>query len=115
MTTEIKPARRRVTFSGVITRPCTCHPADNPPIPCQEQYAFEECMKMAKKRVTPSFAKWEPPAKFLRQSPPEHRGIPFAEDKDYIKMDTFDKAVAIALAFGAGVWLFVTAYELGWL
>jgi hypothetical protein len=72
-------------------------------------------IKPARQRVTPSFAKWEAPAKFLRQSPPEHRNIPFVEDKDYIKTDTFDKAVAIALAFGVGVWLFVTAYELGWL
>jgi hypothetical protein len=72
-------------------------------------------IKPARTRVTTNFAKWEAPAKFLRESPREHRNIPFVEDKDYIRADKFDKAVAIALAFGVGVWLFVTAYEFGWL
>ena len=72
-------------------------------------------IKPARTRVTPSFAKWEAPARFLRQSPPEHRNIPFVDDADYIKADTFDKAVAGALGFGVGVWLLVTAYEWGWL
>jgi hypothetical protein len=72
-------------------------------------------IKPARTRVTTNFAKWEAPAKFLREYPREHRNIPFVEDKDYIRADKFDKAVAIALAFGVGVWLFVTAYEFGWL
>ena len=25
------------------TRKCTCHPDDNPPIPCQRKYAYSEC------------------------------------------------------------------------
>lgn len=24
-------------------RPCTCHPDDNPPVPCAKQYALTEC------------------------------------------------------------------------
>lgn len=24
-------------------RPCTCHPDDNPPIPCAQKYALSEC------------------------------------------------------------------------
>jgi hypothetical protein len=24
-------------------RPCTCHPDDNPPVPCTQQYALNEC------------------------------------------------------------------------
>lgn len=24
-------------------RPCTCHPDDNPPVPCAQQYALNEC------------------------------------------------------------------------
>jgi len=24
-------------------RPCTCHPDDNPPAPCAQQYALNEC------------------------------------------------------------------------
>jgi len=24
-------------------RPCTCHPDDNPPVPCARQYALREC------------------------------------------------------------------------
>lgn len=25
------------------SRPCTCHPADNPPQPCEQKYALTEC------------------------------------------------------------------------
>jgi len=70
-----------------------------------------EQIKPARKRVTPSFAKWEAPAKFLRTSPPEHRNIPFADDKDYIKADKFDRAVAWALGFGVVVVIGVTVWE----
>lgn len=24
-------------------RPCTCHPDDNPPVPCPQKYALSEC------------------------------------------------------------------------
>jgi hypothetical protein len=68
-------------------------------------------VKPARQRVTPSFAKWEAPAKFLRQSPPEHRNIPFVEDKDYIRADPFDRAVARALGFGVLVVIGVTIWE----
>lgn len=70
-----------------------------------------EQIKPARTRVTQSFAKWEGPAKFLRTSPPEHRNIPFADDKDYIKADKFDRAVAWALGLGAVVIIGVTAWE----
>jgi hypothetical protein len=69
-------------------------------------------IKPARSRAPYGFAKWEPPAKFLRESPREHRNIPFLDDDNYIKIDKFDRWVAIALSFGVGVWLFVTAYEL---
>lgn len=26
------------------TRPCTCHPDDNPPVPCAEKYALSDCV-----------------------------------------------------------------------
>ena len=26
-------------------RPCTCHPDDNPPVPCARKYALTECRK----------------------------------------------------------------------
>jgi hypothetical protein len=26
-----------------IERPCTCHPDDNPPVPCAQKYALNEC------------------------------------------------------------------------
>ena len=33
---------------GVLTgRPCTCHPDDNPPVPCPKKYALSECRKAA--------------------------------------------------------------------
>lgn len=28
-------------------RPCTCHPGDNPPVPCAKQYALTECKAVA--------------------------------------------------------------------
>ena len=28
-------------------RPCTCHPDDNPPKPCQQKYALSECQAAA--------------------------------------------------------------------
>lgn len=28
-------------------RPCTCHPDDNPPVPCPQRYALSECRKAA--------------------------------------------------------------------
>jgi hypothetical protein len=68
-------------------------------------------IKPARTRVTPSFAKWEAPAKFLRQSPPEHRNIPFVDDKDYVYADGFDRGVAVALFFGALVVIGVTIWE----
>jgi len=89
MTSEIKPARKRINANDMI------HVSHN-----------------TSQRATHAFAKWEPPAKFLRESPREHRNIPFAEDKDYIKADKFDRWVAISLSFGVGVWLFVTASEM---
>jgi hypothetical protein len=30
------------------TRPCTCHPDDNPPRPCPQRYAYSECVAAAK-------------------------------------------------------------------
>ena len=32
-------------------RHCTCHPEDNPPNPCAEQYALDECRKAAEARA----------------------------------------------------------------
>lgn len=51
------------------------------------------------------------PAKFLRESPREHRNIPFIEDKDYLYMDGFDRGVGWALAFGALVILGLNIWE----
>ncbi len=28
-------------------RRCTCHPDDNPPVPCQKQYALSDCRNVA--------------------------------------------------------------------
>lgn len=30
-----------------VMRPCTCHPADNPPVPCAKKYALGECTAKA--------------------------------------------------------------------
>lgn len=29
---------------------CTCHPSDNPPVPCARKYAFTECVRAALRR-----------------------------------------------------------------
>jgi hypothetical protein len=33
--------------AGAASRPCTCHPDDNPPKPCPRKYALDECRKAA--------------------------------------------------------------------
>lgn len=30
-----------------MPRSCTCHPDDNPPVPCAEKYALTECREAA--------------------------------------------------------------------
>ena len=30
-----------------MTKPCTCHPDDNPPVPCPHKYALNECRAAA--------------------------------------------------------------------
>jgi hypothetical protein len=36
---------------GVLSlRPCTCHPDDNPPTPCEHRYAFRDCADAAAER-----------------------------------------------------------------
>jgi len=65
----------------------------------------------ARKRAPYGFAKWEAPAKFLRQSPPEHRNIPFVEDKDCIRADRLDKWVGVVIAVAAVVVLAVSFLE----
>ena len=31
-------------------RQCTCHPDDNPPIPCEHRYAFRDCADAEEER-----------------------------------------------------------------
>jgi hypothetical protein len=68
-------------------------------------------IRPARKRAPYGFAKWEAPAKFLRQSPPEQSNIPFAEDKDYIRADRQDKLVGIVVMIAAIVVLAVSSWE----
>ena len=37
----------RATLDFPPCRPCTCHPEDNPPVPCQRKYALAECRAAA--------------------------------------------------------------------
>lgn len=37
----------RATLAEVDPRPCTCHPSDNPPRPCPQRFALDECRKAA--------------------------------------------------------------------
>jgi len=34
------------------TRKCTCHPDDNPPIPCARKYALHDCLKERIQQLT---------------------------------------------------------------
>lgn len=34
-------------------RPCTCHPDDNPPVPCAQKYALSECKASVADRLNP--------------------------------------------------------------
>ena len=45
-------ASKRAPVERIVgRRPCTCHPDDNPPNPCAEQYALDECRKAAEARA----------------------------------------------------------------
>jgi hypothetical protein len=37
-----------VRSEGMSNLPCTCHPEDNPPVPCPHKYALDECRRAAK-------------------------------------------------------------------
>ena len=111
------------------TRLCTCHPDDNPPVPCAHKYAFDECVAAAKKqekqmtepkvvRRNPRFGGALPQSqwvqKYSRTDPNWY--VPFADDKDYIRATRLDKWVALAL--GVAVLIVVgldIAYVNGWL
>ena len=34
-----------------MTKPCTCHPDDEPPVPCEQRYALTECRQSKAARV----------------------------------------------------------------
>jgi hypothetical protein len=34
-----------------MTAPCTCHPDDNPPVPCEARYALTDCRMARATRV----------------------------------------------------------------
>jgi hypothetical protein len=36
-----------VRAEGMSNLPCTCHPEDNPPVPCPHKYALDECRRAA--------------------------------------------------------------------
>ncbi len=35
--------KRELAMGKREPRPCTCHPDDNPPVPCAQKYALNEC------------------------------------------------------------------------
>lgn len=47
---RIVPGQRKPVIlhqHSIETRPCTCHPDDNPPRPCPQRYALSECRAAA--------------------------------------------------------------------
>ncbi len=44
----------------MTNRSCTCHPDDNPPVPCPQKFALSECKAAdALERVRDEFSSWE--------------------------------------------------------
>lgn len=43
----LRLARSTLSLLKASRRPCTCHPDDNPPTPCPQKYALNECRKAA--------------------------------------------------------------------
>lgn len=40
---EVSESATPAPARGTDSRSCTCHPDDNPPVPCQRKYALTEC------------------------------------------------------------------------
>lgn len=40
-------AKAREMMTEEDTRPCTCHPNDNPPFPCARKYALSDCQDLS--------------------------------------------------------------------
>lgn len=40
-------ARAMREAARLLRKPCTCHPDDNPPVPCPRKYALSECRAAA--------------------------------------------------------------------
>lgn len=45
---EIIAVKKWVKQAIEAARPCTCHPDDNPPVPCAKQYAYSDCLAISK-------------------------------------------------------------------
>jgi hypothetical protein len=43
---KFRPDLSKGEYDG--ERKCTCHPDDNPPVPCARQYALSECREVSK-------------------------------------------------------------------
>jgi len=43
---KFRPDLPKGVYDG--ERKCTCHPDDNPPVPCAKQYALSECREASK-------------------------------------------------------------------
>lgn len=48
----------RAALSAPDGRPCTCHPDDNPPVPCAKKYALTECKKAAEPTQDQTMIEW---------------------------------------------------------
>ena len=44
---QIRPIYVAPSSADVERRPCTCHPDDNPPVPCPRMYALQDCRRAA--------------------------------------------------------------------
>lgn len=82
------------------TRTCTCHPDDNPTVPCARQYAFAECVAAAKNQEN------------QMTEPKVVRRNPRFNDKDYIRATRLDRWAALTIGIAV---LIVVALDSAWL
>ena len=76
------------------SRTCTCHPDDNPPVPCAKQYALTECKKKAAQ-----FAKHVSPQKYATKDP--WPTVPWREDE--VEVPTLWGAIVVLLVVLTGL------------
>jgi hypothetical protein len=96
MTTWANVSRQRSDEEtyDMSDRPCTCHPDDNPPVPCPQKYALSECRAAAPKTADDIMAR-------LRRA--ELMCDAYASDSDGLSPDSWNEIRETIYALRAAV------------